>query len=148
MTSPRRTNTGFTFVEIIVVVVMVAILAALVVPRFGQASTDPDLAALAATLQTIRSQLQYYNIQHNGAWPSLENWEQQMLGTTKPNSALSDKGSCGPYLLQVPANPLDGSRKISPALDGNGGWMYDQDTGHFMSNDPGVLSPDSATRDL
>ena len=54
---------GYTFVEIIIVVVILAILAALVVPRLGGASTDPDLAALAATLQMVRTQLQYYKLQ-------------------------------------------------------------------------------------
>ena len=139
---------GFTFVEILVVVVIVAVLAALVVPRFGQASADPDLAALSAILQTVRNQLQTYHLQHNGAFPSFADCEKQMLARTRPDGTLSADGSCGPYLLQIPVNPLDGSRKISPILDASGGWRYDQDTGQFSSNDAGVLSPDSPTRDL
>ena len=141
-------TTRFTFVEILIVVIILASLAALVVPQFGQASTDPDLAALSATLQTIRTQLQYYLVQHDGRFPSFDKWNQQMLSQTRPDGRLSAKGSCGPYLLQIPANPVDGSRNISPTRDGSGGWTYDQRTGHFQSNDASVLDPNSPTRDL
>lgn len=139
---------GYTFVEIIIVVVILAILAALVVPRLGEASTDPDLAALAATLQMVRTQLQYYKLQHNDTFPSLADWQQQMLSKTKPNGRSWDRGTCGPYLLRVPVNPLDGSRDISPLQDGSGGWSYDQTTGQFRSNDPSVIEGDSQTKDL
>ena len=144
----RVTSKGFTFVEILIVVIILAALAALVVPQLGQASADPDLATLSATLQTIRTPLQYYKIQHNGAFPSLANWEKQMLSRSRSNGTLSANGSFGPYLLQIPVNPLDGSRKISSVQDGRGGWMYDQHTGHFQSNDPSVVKPNSQTRDL
>ena len=139
---------GYTFVEIIIVVVILAVLAALVVPRFGGASTDPDLAALAATLQMVRTQLQYYKLQHNDAFPRSADWQQQMLSKTKANGRTSERGTCGPYLLQVPVNPLDGSRDIGPLQDGSGGWTYDQATGQFRSNDPSVLEADSQTKDL
>ncbi len=138
----------YTFVEIIIVVVILAILAALVVPRLGRASADPDLAALAATLQMVRTQLQYYKLQHKDTFPSLADWQQQMLNKTKSSGSSSDRGDCGPYLLQVPVNPLDGSRDISPLQDGSGGWSYEQTTGQFRSNDPSVIEGDSQTKDL
>ena len=141
-------STGFTFIEIIIVVVILASLAALVVPQFGQASADPDLAALSATLQTVRTQLQYYMVQHDGSFPSFADWDKQMLSRSRPSRTLSTKGSCGPYLLQIPVNPLDGSRAISPTQDGTGGWTYDEQTGHFQSNDFSVIDPDSPTSDL
>ena len=144
----RVKSKGFTFVEILIVVIILAVLAALVVPRFGQASADPDLAALSATLQTLRTQLQYYQLQHNGKFPSLADCEKQILSRTRPDGTLSRNGSCGPYLLQIPLNPLDGSRSISPTQDGTGGWTYDQQTGQFRSNDAGVSDSDSLTRDL
>ncbi len=148
MTSAPSEKKSFSFVEIIIVVVILAVLAALVVPRLGRASADPDLAPLAATLQTVRTQLQHYKLQHKGTFPSLADWQKQMLTKTKPNGRSSARGTCGPYLLQLPVNPLDGSRNISPHQDGSGGWMYDQTTGQFSSNDPSVLEPDSQSRDL
>ena len=134
--------------QVTILGIILAALAALVVPQFGQASADPDLAALSATLQTIRTQLQYYKVQHNGMFPPLANWQKKMLGRSRPDGTLSADGPCGPYLLQIPVNPLDGARSISSAQDGSGGWMYDEDTGYFRSNDPSVIKPDSPTKDL
>ena len=148
MSSFSAEKKGFTFVEIIIAVVILAVLAALVVPRLTRASVDPDLAALAATLQMVRTQLQYYKLQHNDTFPSLADWQQQMLSKTKPSGICTPRGSCGPYLLQIPVNPLDGSRNVSPRQDGSGGWTYDQTTGQFRSNDPSVLEPDSQSKDL
>ena len=142
---PKKT---YSFVEIIIAVVILAALAALAVPRFGAASANQDLAALAATLQTVRTQLQHYNIQHKDTFPAFDDWSEQMLGKTKPNGSRSSRGACGPYLLQVPPNPLDGSRNISPHQDASGGWTYDQKTGQFKSNDASVLDPFSQTGDL
>ena len=72
-------STGFTFIEILIVVIILASLAALVVPQFGQASADPDLAALSATLQTVRTPLQYYIVQHDGSFPSFADWDKMIL---------------------------------------------------------------------
>ena len=148
MTTHGPGNARFTFMEILIAVVILASIAALVVPQFGQASVDPDLAALSATLQTVRTQLQYYRVQHDGSFPSFDDWEAQMLDRTRPDGTLSTRGSCGPYLLQVPANPVDGSRRISPTADGTGGWAYDEQTGHFQSNDSTVITETSQTSDL
>ena len=148
MTVSTNQKASFSFLEIVIVVVILAALAGLVVPYVGRASEDPGLAPLAATLQTVRTQLQYYKMQHNDIFPSFDNWQEQMLRKTAPSGKISRKGSRGPYLLQIPANPLDGSRRISPVLDGQGGWTYDQDTGEFFSNDASVLNPTSVTRDL
>ena len=139
---------SFTFVEIVIAVVILAALGALVAPRFGTASDDLDFAPLAATLQTVRSQLQFYKLQHNGSFPSLANWQEQMLSRTKSNGRPSQSGDCGPYLLQIPVNPLDGYRKISPLQNGSGGWMYNEKTGQFRSNDSSVLELNSQTKDL
>lgn len=148
MTARTLTCKGFTFIEIIIVVVILATMAALIIPQLGQASVDPDLAALAATLQMVRTQLQYYRVQHDGASPDFADWEKQMLGRSNPDRRLSPDGSCGPYLLQIPVNPLDGFRKVSPIRDGSGGWTYDESSGLFTSNDSSVLKPNSPSSDL
>lgn len=139
---------GFTLVEIIIVVVILATLAALVIPRLGEAAADPDLSALAATLQMVRTQLQYYQVQHDGKCPAFVDWQQQMLSRTNTRGKLKADGTCGPYLLQIPLNPIDGFKKISPIRDGSGGWAYDEKTGLFQSNDRSVLEPNSPSRDL
>jgi general secretion pathway protein G len=60
---------GFTLVEILIVVVILGILAAIVIPQFTEASTEAKLSSLCSDLQTIRSQIELYKVQHNDAMP-------------------------------------------------------------------------------
>ena len=67
-----RAKSGFTLVEILIVVVILGILAAIVIPQFTDASTEAKTSSLCSDLQTVRSQLELYKIQHNDALPQPE----------------------------------------------------------------------------
>jgi general secretion pathway protein G len=56
---------GFTLVEILIVVVILGILAAIVIPQFTGASTEAKESSLKSDLQAIRSQIELFRIQHN-----------------------------------------------------------------------------------
>jgi general secretion pathway protein G len=110
----NRTNRskGFTLVEILIVVIILGILAAIVIPQFTNASTDARRNSLTSQLQTIRSQLELYKLQHNdelpafaGATPPLQ-WEQMTLQTDVAGNTTGTP-DFGPYLQQVPTNPLN-----------------------------------------
>src|SRR5436190_15454775 len=62
----RRTvrKGGFTLVEILIVVIILGILAAIVIPQFTSASQDARKNSLASQLQTLRSQIELYKLQH------------------------------------------------------------------------------------
>jgi len=62
---------GFTLVEILIVVVILGILAAIVIPQFTQASTEAKANSLCSDLQTMRSQIELYKVQHNDVAPAL-----------------------------------------------------------------------------
>jgi len=65
MTIVRRTRKGgFTLVEILIVVIILGILAAIVIPQFTSASQDARKNSLTSQLQTLRSQLELYKLQH------------------------------------------------------------------------------------
>src|SRR5215475_4226324 len=55
---------GFTLVEILIVVIILGILAAIVIPQFTNASNDARNNSVASTLQTLRGQIELYKIQH------------------------------------------------------------------------------------
>ena len=65
-----RARTGFTLVEILIVVVILGILAAIVVPQFTQASSEAIKGALQSQLQTINSQVELYRVREQGALPT------------------------------------------------------------------------------
>src|SRR4051812_8663558 len=60
---------GFTLVELLIVVIILAILAAIVVPQFNNSSQDAKEAALDQNLSSIRTAIELYRAQHNGAYP-------------------------------------------------------------------------------
>lgn len=64
-----RYNKGFTLVEILIVVVILGILAAIVVPQFTSASSEAVKGALQSQIQTITSQVELYRVNNNGEFP-------------------------------------------------------------------------------
>ena len=71
MTAPARqpVRPGFTLIEILIVVVILGILAAIVIPQFGNASREARQASLLTTVQTLRSQIALFRLQHNDFLP-------------------------------------------------------------------------------
>ena len=68
-----RRNTvkrGFTLIEILIVVVILGILAAIIVPQFTDAAQDANESSARSQLQSIRSQIELHRVQNNGAAPA------------------------------------------------------------------------------
>jgi general secretion pathway protein G len=140
----NKKNSGFTLVEILIVVVILGILAAIVIPQFSQASTEARENRLRADLQTVRSQIELYKIQHtNDALPGAgtATFVQAMTGSTDINGAVG--AGFGPYLQQMPVNPFSATEVIgvSVRIDGaaagaaSDGWRFDTGTGAFQADD-------------
>lgn len=123
MTARRitRKNSGFTLIEILIVVIILGILAAIVIPQFTSASNDARNSSTASQLQTLRSQIELYKIQHNDTLPDLatSNWAALTGKTLVDGTATTTSGTgvFGPYLQQVPVNPLTNH---SPSVVTNG----------------------------
>jgi len=125
---------GFTLVEILIVVVILGILAAIVIPQFTNASESAKASSLISQLQTLRSQLELAQIQHQGAYPPLATFWTDLTTETEQLGAYSgaaDDGdpsnNVGPYLQQPSVNPFENSSTV--AADNTGAWEYDVTTG-------------------
>jgi general secretion pathway protein G len=136
-----RNKKGFTLVEILIVVVILGILAAIVIPQFTDASTQSKVSSCQTSLMSLRSQIELYKIQHNDVPPSPTfveaTWISQMTsytdasGNVSPTDTKDATYKFGPYIQQVPVNPWNSSSTIvGGGADALGaGWIYDETTG-------------------
>ncbi len=157
-----KAKSGFTLVEILIVVVILGILAAIVIPQFTEASSEAKLSSLATDLQTMRSQIELYKIQHNDVPPSFANYILQMTTFSDLNGATNATKTAvfqyGPYIQKVPINQFNNkfdATGIHGLLDNTGtvgdsvgSWEYDENTGAINADDDydqdGVPGPDHA----
>ncbi len=124
---------AFTLVEILIVVIILGILAAIVIPQFTEASDDARESALRSDLQTVRSQLELYKVQHIGSYPADATFVADLL--------TKDAGGYGPYLQSFPTNPFNSMTTVTveagtAALgDNSTGWHFNKTTGRFAASD-------------
>ncbi len=139
---------GFTLVEILIVVVILGILAAIVIPQFTSASEAAKASSLVTQLQTLRSQLELYQLQHNGDYPEQATFWDQLTEKTDVFGATTgfdaDAATYGPYLQKVIVNPFTDSDVVVASTTAGGigeaegaskdnGWIYNETTGQIKA---------------
>ena len=60
----QRRQRGFTLVEVLIVVVIMAVLAATIIPQFADSTKDAKVSTAKFNLHTLRSQIELYKSQH------------------------------------------------------------------------------------
>ena len=109
---------GFTLIEIMVVVVILGILAALIAPNLIGRIDDARVTAARNDIRTIESALQLYRMD-NFSYPSTEEGVEALV--TKPDDP-DIKWPEGGYLQRLPKDPWD--RPYLYLQPGNNG-IYD-----------------------
>ena len=67
----NQVRKAFTLIEILIVVIILGILAAIVVPQFTSATEEAQISNMQSTLQTIRNQIELYRVRNNGQRPDV-----------------------------------------------------------------------------
>jgi general secretion pathway protein G len=152
MSINRYARKGFTLVEILIVVIILGILAAIVIPQFTNASTEARESSLRSTLQTLRSQVELFKLQHLDRFPLADldditsAWSWDMLTTKTDQDGTADANGFGPYLQQKSTNSLrNGATEVvsvaddatalasTTASDSTDGFVFSQATGKIWA---------------
>ena len=158
-----KAKKGFTLVEILIVVVILGILAAIVIPQFTSASTEAKESALVSDLQSVRSQIELYKIHHNDNLPgsqALNDFTVAMTSKTNQDgettAQAADPTTCryGPYMREIPINPFNDLNTVleqATSVAGQGsnlnGWIFVNagiDEGLFQADDDKANPLDAA----
>lgn len=146
-----RWKTGFTLIEILIVIVFMAVLASVVIPQFSQSTHRAQASTTEFNLLILRSQIELYRNQHGGRLPGPD--LQELVGHTDQlgNSGNGSDFPFGPYLQNLPINALT-NRAVVTQTDGNpptlrdvtsnqeGGWLYNATTGGVWVDHPDLIA--------
>ncbi len=150
---------GFTLVEVLLVVAILGIMAAIVFPEFQNHVRLSREAAAKDTLRMLREQIGRYTIEHDGTPPGYMNGlaigiglQMQFSNYTNTNGTISPTKTAefkyGPYFKKIPTNPFNnlafsvlGDEVDFPeSPDGLSGWIYKPATQEIRLNYPGTDS--------
>ncbi|MBL7152471.1 MAG: prepilin-type N-terminal cleavage/methylation domain-containing protein [Phycisphaerae bacterium] len=135
-----KTKSGFTLVEVLVVVVILGVLGGIVIPQFKPAATQAKTSRMCSDLQVVRAQIGLYKIQHNDDLPGSVvgvDFGQAMTERTDRNGTLNPAGAYGPYIPMIPTNPfneLDTIEMDGVVGGGTHAWHYNTTTGEFNAD--------------
>lgn len=116
-TPSRRNQRGFTLIEIMVVVVIMGIMAALVVPKLMGRADDARITAARQDISTIMQALKLYKLD-NQHYPTTEQGLQALV--SKPTGGpAANNWKTGGYLDKLPKDPWGNPYQfLSPGIKG------------------------------
>jgi general secretion pathway protein G len=116
---PAARRAGFTLIELVIVIAIIAILAAIAIPQFGDAIRSSNDGYTKSNLGTIRKALSVYFSEIEGSYPS----------------SLANLTTNARYLRRLPTTKLSpyhvdtANVTIGAAADDGSGWLYNNTSG-------------------
>lgn len=124
---------GFTMIELLIVISIIAILAAAIIPNFIGFDAEARVAATKSNLDTLRSRVTLFRAKE-GRYPASL--------TDLVDRAYLDAGVRKPYLTKIPSELISSkkgghesvSKRSDEPIGNEGGWLYRTDTAEVLVN--------------
>ena len=128
-----RSKSGFTLLELLIVISIIAILAAAIIPNFVGFDAEAKVATTQTNLNTLRTRVTLFRAKE-GRYPATLD---ELVSRT-----YMDAGARKPYLPKIPSelisdkkgNSHAAARRSDEPLTNDGGWVYRTDTAEVIIN--------------
>ena len=126
-------NGGFTLIELVIIIVVLGILAAVAIPKYQDISGEAREASCRASLGSLRSGITIYYANQavrtgTADWPELDSlvtYDVVMANTIPPNPYQAEANAPDSIVSGVTKGVVVGTR---------GGWAYNETTGEIWPN--------------
>jgi len=123
------------------VVAIIAILAAIGIPRMSRGSKGANNSAVHGDLAVLRNAIDLYAAEHGGSFPTAGSINDQLTKYTNVDGGVSDTKTTthiyGPYLRGIPPLPVGAkknNKKIATSDANDVGWIYVEASGKISPN--------------
>ncbi len=124
---------GFSLVELVVVVLIIGILAAVAAPKMFDSASDARESGTRQSLAVVRDAIELYKAQ-NGSYPSAASLAEELRPLLKgPFPRVQVGGNQNQDVAATADSPI-------VTANGNEGWIYNESTGEIAVNDPMFLA--------
>jgi prepilin-type N-terminal cleavage/methylation domain-containing protein len=137
----KRSQKGFTLIELMIVIAIIAILAAILIPNFLHARAEAQTAGCEGNEKQIATAMEEYAVDHNGTYGAGGQVTSTLLGTLYLGVTPSDPVNASKYTVTTTGGSY-GSYQITdagghdttttgqlPGGPGTGSIIYDQNAG-------------------
>jgi len=138
---------AFSMIELVIVVVIIGIIAAIAIPRFEGMTDKARGQRLIADLSTLQKAAELYQAEHlgvnvgkasSGTAVDADTLALRLTGHTDEGGSVAANGIFGPYVRAVPVNTMNdlATIRVDGAAPGAGthGWRFSTATGNFAAD--------------
>ncbi len=128
---------GFTLIELMVVISIIGLLAAIALPRFTDVTADAKVANVQGNLASLRTSIEMFNVKSEGypAYGDGNNGEEVDISSSGDLSEIFTNFYSKSLMPETPASEkTPATNQVVKKRDNTGGWLYIEESGHIYAN--------------